>query len=99
MSAKRRTIILKVHRRDILSGVRADCWACPIAIVATRLAIDSVHVYVSGFTDGAGRGIGRLPYDARQWQRRFDRGDKVEPIRFKMRVPADYFPPRKRVQR
>lgn len=96
MRAKRRMIEIRVHRRDIREGVNSDCWNCPIAIAARRQAVDDVHVDTSRFSDGAGRSLGIIPLKARRWQRRFDAGFTVDPIRFTMRVPDDYFPRRSR---
>lgn len=92
------TVSVQVTSDDIVHGVRADCWHCPIARALSRAVGQEVHVNYGRISDGSGNGVvggGRawersLPRNAINFQLGFDCREPVEPFAFEVSVPKWY---------
>jgi hypothetical protein len=92
--AKQRTkdviVAVNVTAEDIAEGRESDCWECPVARALSRAVGDDVHVYFGSISDGGGMWERHLPRTASDFQRRFDKGQPVEPFGFEASVPQWY---------
>lgn len=82
-----RTLRVSVTAKDIREGNRQSCSRCPVAL-AVRRHMHGVRVTSEFlFTDGHDHPTAELPTAAKVFVHKFDTGSRVEPFRFRIKVP------------
>lgn len=86
-----KTFTVKVHQRDINTGVRLSHHGCPIAIAVKRSLSkkDRERVFVDGRSLMVGAFRYALPKNARVFVTRFDEKRKVKPLEFSAELVND----------
>lgn len=86
MKSNLKTITVRVTKRHISTGVKGDCYDCPVAL-ATGEAIQSLASFDGDSVWGVGFDCIFAPRSARRFAERFDDGRKVKPFSFKLKFP------------
>ena len=76
-------LYVEVTADDIVRGKPGIPRRCPIALAVAR-ASQRHKVHVGSREVSVDRYEAELPFDAMDWQRRFDRDESVEPFAFKI---------------
>jgi len=84
---KMKTITVRVTKKRIENGIRDSCDSCPIALsIQCKPGMEHCSVDRSHLCLENGDSI-KLPPEARQFIRQFDKGKPVAPIAFKLKLP------------
>lgn len=78
-------VYIVVTAKDIENGVREVPSKCPIALAASR-QLGTAVMGARILEDRTKVRFARVPDRVRDWIIRFDRGDRVQPIRFKVEM-------------
>lgn len=78
-------VYVVVTAKDIENGVREEPSKCPIALAASR-QLGTAVMWARILEDRTKDRFARVPDRVRDWITRFDRGDRVQPIRFKVKM-------------
>lgn len=79
------SFVVRVVPSDIAAGIHGDCGNCPVARALSR-TFQTPLVHVGGWGTFAGELEIKLPEEAVDWIRDFDRGRPVHPIQFNVQV-------------
>jgi hypothetical protein len=89
----KRGLLVSVGQNDILDGFPCSCTSCPVAIAVRRafpwgdfgppeLTVSSKEILIDGI-------LFHVPRSARNFIRKFDRKNKVQPFNFWLRESLD----------